>query len=65
MDLLSREIHLGRNFKDARPQFQQLTVLRDEELLEAQRMGKSIDDQLKSPKALTVIGTFYKHYCKP
>jgi len=46
MDLPSREIHLGRNLKDARPQFQQLTVLRDEELLEAQRMGKSIDDQL-------------------
>jgi hypothetical protein len=27
-------------------------------------MGKSIDDRLKSPRALDVIGTLYKHYCK-
>ena len=44
---------------------QRLTVWRDEEQVEAQRMGKSIDDRLKIFRALTVIGTLYKHYCKP
>ena len=43
---------------------ERLTVWRDEEQVETQRMGKSIDDRLKSPRALDVIGTLYKHYCK-
>ncbi len=44
---------------------QQLTVLRDEELVETRREGKSIYYQVKSPKALAVIGTLYEQYCKP
>ena len=43
---------------------QQLTVLRDEELLTTRREGKSIYYQVKSPKALAVIGTLYEQYCK-
>ena len=44
---------------------QQLTVLRDEELVETRREGKSIYYQVKSPKAMAVIGTLYEQYCKP
>jgi DNA-binding transcriptional ArsR family regulator len=44
---------------------QQLTVLRDEELVETRREGKSIYYRLQSPKALAVIGTLYEQYCKP
>ena len=44
---------------------QQLTVLRDEELVETRREGKSIYYQVKSPKALAVIATLYEQYCKP
>lgn len=44
---------------------QQLTVLRHEELVDTRREGKSIYYQLKSTKALAVIGTLYKQYCKP
>jgi DNA-binding transcriptional ArsR family regulator len=43
---------------------QQLTVLRDEELVTTRREGKSIYYQVKSPKALAVIGTLYEQYCK-
>ena len=43
---------------------QQLTVLRDEELVETRREGKSIYYQIKSPKAMAVIGTLYEQYCK-
>ena len=43
---------------------QQLTVLRDEELVETRREGKNIYYQVKSPKALAVIGTLYEQYCK-
>ncbi len=44
---------------------QQLTVLRDEELVDTRREGKSIYYRLKSPQALAVIGTLYEQYCKP
>ena len=44
---------------------QQLTVLRDEELVETRREGKSIYYQVKSPKALAVIATLYEQYCNP
>ena len=43
---------------------QQLTVLRDEDLVTTRREGKSIYYQVKSPKALAVIGTLYEQYCK-
>jgi len=43
---------------------QQLTVLRDEELVTTRREGKGIYYQVKSPKALAVIGTLYEQYCK-
>jgi hypothetical protein len=44
---------------------QQLTVLRDEELVTTRREGKSIYYQLTSPRALAVIGTLYEQFCKP
>ena len=44
---------------------QQLTVLRDEELVSTRREGKSIYYQVTSPKALAVIDTLYEQYCKP
>ena len=44
---------------------QQLTVLREEELVVTRREGKSIYYQLTSPKALAVIGTLYEQYCQP
>jgi DNA-binding transcriptional ArsR family regulator len=43
---------------------QQLTVLRDEELVETRREGKSIYYKLKSPKALAVIEILYEQFCK-
>ena len=44
---------------------QQLTVLRDEELVSTRREGKSIYYQVTSLKALAVIDTLYEQYCKP
>jgi len=44
---------------------QQLTVLRDEELVTTRREGKSIYYQVTSPIALAVIGTLYEQFCKP
>jgi DNA-binding transcriptional ArsR family regulator len=44
---------------------QQLTVLRDEELVTTRRDGKSIYYQVTSPRALAVIGTLYEQFCKP
>jgi DNA-binding transcriptional ArsR family regulator len=44
---------------------QQLTVLRDEELVVTRREGKSIYYKVKSPKALAVIETLYEQFCKP
>ena len=43
---------------------QQLTVLRDEELVTTRREGKSIYYQVKSPKALAVIEILYEQFCK-
>ena len=43
---------------------QQLTVLRDEDLVETRREGKNIYYQVKSSKALAVIGTLYEQYCQ-
>ena len=43
---------------------QQLTVLRDEELVTTRREGKSIYYQVTSPRALAVIGTLYEQFCK-
>jgi DNA-binding transcriptional ArsR family regulator len=42
---------------------QQLTVLREEGLVETRREGKSIIYQIKSPQALAVMGTLYEQYC--
>jgi DNA-binding transcriptional ArsR family regulator len=42
---------------------QQLTVLRDEELVTTRRDGKNIYYSLASPKALAVIGTLYDQFC--
>jgi DNA-binding transcriptional ArsR family regulator len=43
---------------------QQLTVLRDEELVSTRREGKNIYYQITSPRALAVIGTLYEQFCK-
>ena len=43
---------------------QQLTVLRDEELVTTRRDGKSIYYKVKSPKALALIETLYEQFCK-
>jgi DNA-binding transcriptional ArsR family regulator len=42
---------------------QQLTVLRDEELVATRREGKSIYYKVASPQALAVIATLYAQYC--
>lgn len=42
---------------------QQLTVLRDEELVSARREGKNIYYQLSSPQALAVIEVLYSQFC--
>lgn len=44
---------------------QQLTVLREEELVTTRRDGKSIYYQVTSPRALAVIGTLFEQFCKP
>jgi DNA-binding transcriptional ArsR family regulator len=44
---------------------QQLTVLRDEELVSTRREGKNIYYQVTSPRALAVIGTLYEQFSKP
>ncbi len=44
---------------------QQLTVLRDEELVSTRREGKAIYYQLTSPQALAVMQVLYAQYCKP
>jgi DNA-binding transcriptional ArsR family regulator len=43
---------------------QQLTVLRNEELVTTRREGKNIYYQISSPEALTVMEVLYKTYCK-
>ena len=44
---------------------QQLTVLRDEELVTTRRDGKNIYYQLSSPQALAVMQVLYQNFCKP
>jgi DNA-binding transcriptional ArsR family regulator len=43
---------------------QQLTVLRDEELVRSRREGKNIYYQLSSPKALAVMKALYDQFCR-
>jgi len=44
---------------------QQLSVLRDEELVSTRRDGKNIYYQLTSRAALAVIGVLYAEFCDP
>lgn len=44
---------------------QQLTVLRDEELVTTRRDGKSIYYQMSSPQALAVMQVLYQNFCGP
>lgn len=44
---------------------QQLTVLREEELVSTRREGKNIYYSLASPRALAVIETLYLQFCGP
>jgi len=43
---------------------QQLTVLRNEELVTTRRDGKNIYYQISSPEALAVMQVLYTTYCK-
>ena len=42
---------------------QQLTVLRDEQLVSTRRDGKNIYYSINSPQALAVIQTLYQQFC--
>ena len=42
---------------------QQLTVLRDEELVSTRREGKNIYYKLSSPKALALMAVLYEQFC--
>ena len=42
---------------------QQLTVLRDEELVSTRREGKNIYYNLSSPKALALMEVLYEQFC--
>ena len=44
---------------------QQLTVLRDEELVSTRREGKNIYYQLSSPQALALMQVLYAQFCSP
>lgn len=44
---------------------QQLTVLRDEELVTTRRDGKNIYYQIASPQALAVMTVLYDQFCGP
>jgi DNA-binding transcriptional ArsR family regulator len=44
---------------------QQLTVLRDEELVATRRDGKSIYYQIASPQALAVMNVLFEQFCRP
>jgi DNA-binding transcriptional ArsR family regulator len=44
---------------------QQLTVLREEELVNTRRDGKNIYYSLASPQALAVVETLYRQFCAP
>ena len=43
---------------------QQLTVLRDEELVSTRREGKNIYYQMSSPSAMAIIEVLYTQLCK-
>jgi len=44
---------------------QQLTVLREEELVATRRDGKNIYYQISSPQALAVMEVMYQQFCNP
>ena len=44
---------------------QQLTVLRDEELVSTRREGKNVYYQIASPQALAVMNILYAQFCAP
>jgi len=44
---------------------QQLTVLRDEELVTTRRDGKNIYYQIASPQALAVMNVLFAQFCEP
>jgi DNA-binding transcriptional ArsR family regulator len=44
---------------------QQLTVLRDEELVTTRREGKSIYYQIASPQAMAVMNVLFEQFCGP
>lgn len=44
---------------------QQLTVLREQQLVSTRREGKHIFYSMSSPQALAVIQTLYQQFCKP
>jgi len=44
---------------------QQLTVLRDEELVTTRREGKNIYYQIASPQALAVMQVLFDQFCGP
>ena len=44
---------------------QQLTVLREQQLVSTRREGKNIFYTLSSPQALAVIQTLYQEFCQP
>jgi DNA-binding transcriptional ArsR family regulator len=44
---------------------QQLTVLRDEELVSTRREGKNIFYQIASPQALAVMKVVFDQFCEP
>jgi DNA-binding transcriptional ArsR family regulator len=44
---------------------QQLTVLRDEELVVTRREGKNIFYQIASPPAMAVMEVLYQQFCGP
>ena len=44
---------------------QQLTVLRDEELVSTRRDGKNIYYQIASPQALAVMNVLFEQFCRP
>ena len=44
---------------------QQLTVLRDEELVSTRRDGKNIYYQIASPQALSVMNVLFDQFCGP
>ena len=44
---------------------QQLTVLRDEELVVTRREGKNIYYQIASPQALAVMNVLFEQFCGP